>query len=57
MTYTDGMRAPRPTESERAFHELTTAEREAISLQWLRDMLGPQHAGQIYKRTEEPTKI
>lgn len=54
MSYTDGKQPPKPTESERAFHNLTTAEREAISLQWLRDMLGPQHAGRVYKRTEEP---
>lgn len=54
MSYTDGKRSPSPTESERAFHGLTTAEREAISLQWLRDTLGPQYAGRVYKRTEEP---
>lgn len=54
MSYTDGKHAPGPTESERVFNSLTDAEREDISMRWLRDMLGPQWAGKVYKRTEEP---
>ncbi len=35
MSYTDGKRAPKPTESERIFASLTDEERDAITWNWL----------------------
>ena len=52
MSYTDGKKAPRPTESERAFAALTDEEREAISKRWLRGV-GAQLANELYDSCEE----
>lgn len=56
MSYTDGKRSPAPTPSEQVFQSLTDVERVQISRQWLRDTMGPQYTGRVYKCTpdEEP---
>jgi hypothetical protein len=56
MTYTDGRRSPRPTQSERAFSELTDIEREAMAELWLKARVGKRVASRLYPKTSGPVK-
>lgn len=51
MTYTDGKRSPKPTQSERAFSELTDREREDMAQHWLKQRLGKRTAERLYPKT------
>lgn len=39
MSYTDGTRAPRPTQSEKRFANMSDVERESMSIAWLEQHL------------------
>lgn len=60
MSYTDRKPSPRPTVTERAFSGMTDAEREAMSIRWLREnLLSPadritSESDMLYPRTAEP---
>lgn len=56
MSYTDGKRAPTPTESEKVFSALTDMEREMIARRWLKDMLGAYAANEVYPLLHEEPK-
>ena len=56
MTYTDGRRSPKPTQSERAFADLTDAEREAMAEHWLKARVGRSVAERLYPKTSGPAK-
>jgi hypothetical protein len=56
MTYVDGRRAPKPTQSERAFAELTDAEREEMAQRWLKQRVGKSVANRLYPKTSGPVE-